>query len=122
MYENYGDKNFFELGRLVQIENDHEFDVIVCEEATELVDNDGNELFPFAFCHIDINDDWIDRNAVMNYGGMTEENFNPIHYAIDCISWYGVINFGDGYDYKLRSDIKNLLQNYDIDFENVELS
>lgn len=90
MYINYGDKNFFEYGRLVDSEHsDTVLQVICCNPYP-----DEEDKYQFAECEVDINDMWIDKEAVMSYIGMTEETFNPIQYAIGCIDYYGAENFG----------------------------
>lgn len=90
MYINYGDKNFLEYGVLVDSEHsDTEFDLI---RATPY--SDVEDLWQFARLHVDITDPWIDKKAVMDYIGMTNEEFDPIQYAIGCTDYYGWENFG----------------------------
>lgn len=122
MYENYGDKNFFEYGRLVEVVNDNEFNIICCTPY-----DDEEDKYQFAECVVDITDSWIDRKAVMEYGGMTEDNFNAIHFAIDCISYYGVENFGGmsyAYDYRNmnEADIKEILKHRLIANDNLDIT
>lgn len=94
MYINYGDKNFFEHG--VLIDNEHSntvFDMLLCEPYF-----DTEDLYEFAHVQVDISDDWINIKAVKDYIGMTDETFNPIQFAIGCIEYYSWDNFGaDGY-------------------------
>lgn len=90
MYKNYGDKNFFELGILVDAEHsDTEFPMLLCRPY-----GDEEDLFQFARVAVDIEDEWIDRKAVMEYCGMTEETFDPIQFAIACTDMYSWDNFG----------------------------
>ena len=49
MYENYGDKNFFEYGRLVEVVNDNEFNIICCTPY-----DDEEDKYQFAECIVDI--------------------------------------------------------------------
>jgi len=93
MYVNYGDVNFFECGRLVDSEHsDTEFDVLYCQPY-----DDEEDLYLFADCHVDIEDSWIDRKAVMAYIGMDNDEFDPIQFALGCIDYYGVEDFTGGY-------------------------
>jgi hypothetical protein len=117
MYENYGDKNFLEYGRLVEAINDHEFDILVCE-GIEGIDATG--LYPIAWCHVDIEDDWIDKEKIMDFNGMKKENFNPIRYAIDCIQYYGVEDFGGRYQWYDEVGIKQILANLEIDLNGID--
>lgn len=110
MYINYGDFNFFEYGVLVDSEHsDTDFSIIYCRPY-----DDAEDLFLFAVCDVDINDSWIDKDAVMSYSGMTPETFDPIRYAIDCIEYYGVENFSspyNGYQFT-ENEIKEMLKYY----------
>lgn len=99
MYKNYGDKNFFEYGVLV--DNDHsdtEIDIIRCLPYPE-PDEDGNDIYQFNEMTVDITDEWIDRKAVMDFIGMTEDTFDPVQFAIGCTDWYSWDNFGLPYAY-----------------------
>ena len=123
MYKNYGDKNFFEYGRLVEQINDHEFEVLVCEGAQPYEDDVRIEVFPYAHCTVNINDNWIDKEKIFSFNGMTEDTFNPILYALDCIQYYGVENFGGHYDYPDRVGVEQTLnwlyQNKRLDISNM---
>lgn len=103
MYKNYGDVNFFEYGRLVQKESETEFRIIVCDPY-----QDQEDKYQFTKALIDITDSWIDKERVMNYGDMTEENFDPILFALDCISYYGAHEFGIVFDLSKEQIIENL--------------
>ena len=90
MYINYGDKNFFENGVLVDSEHQEcEFNILWCRPYDE-----EDDLYQFSDLLVNINDNWIDRKAVMDFIGMRPENFNPVHYAIGCVDYYGPANFG----------------------------
>jgi len=98
MFKNYGDINFFEYGVLIDDEhNENEYRVLYCRPFCETDDN-GNDLYYFADCTVNITDSWIDKNAVMNYAGMTPETFDPVLFAVNCISYYGAENFASPYD------------------------
>lgn len=111
MYVNYGDKDFFERGRLVDSEHsDSVMDILVCEPYS-----DEEDLYQFGECSVDITDNWINKKAVMDFIGMSVESFDPISYAMGCIDYYGMENFGAisyAYDYAhmTREDIKDILK------------
>jgi hypothetical protein len=50
--------------------------------------------------YVDISSNWIEKDEVMSYIDMSENNFNPELYAIACTDYYSVLNFGDEYDLK----------------------
>ena len=122
MYRSYGDKDFFELGILVDEpgKSDGVFDMLLCRPYT-----DAEDLFQFSAVSVDINDAWIDKTAVMSFAGMTEEAFDPLHFAIACTEYYSWENFGaggfpyvDGPDWRrmTRADIMSALAGFpDID-------
>lgn len=123
MYINYGDKNFYEWGNLVEEHSDTEFSVLICRQY-----GDTNEYFQFGECSVDITDEWIDRKSVMSYIGMTEEGFDAVQFALGCIDFYGADNFsifalgGKDWRYCTQEDIQEVLNSgvYDIDLDNVE--
>ena len=54
MYVNYGDKDFFEHGRLVDAEHeDNIYDILCCNPYP-----DEPGLFQFGHCKVDITDTW----------------------------------------------------------------
>ena len=124
MYLNYGDKNFFEWGTLVEEHSDTEFSILICRPY-----GDTDEYFQFGECTVDIDDTWIDRDAVMNYIGMSDNDFDPIQFAIGCIDYYGADNFGvfalGGRDWRYctHDDICEVIKSgeYDIELDNVEV-
>lgn len=113
MFENYGDKNFFEYGVLIDADHsENEYRVLYCMPFYETDDN-GNDLYYFADCNVDITDSWIDKNAVESYADVNAENA-PELYAVACIEYYGVENFSspyDGYTFT-RAEICEKLKNY----------
>lgn len=121
MYVNYGDRDFFEHGRLVDAEHsDTEFSLLVCDPY-----EDEEDLYQFGDITIDVTDDWIDKKAVMSFIGMTDETYDPIEYAIGCVDYYGIENFGPGYWYDWRhmraSDIKDILKHRLIASDNLDI-
>lgn len=122
MYINYGDKNFFERGRLVDSEHsDSVLDILVCDPY-----DDEEDLYQFGECSVDITDDWIDKQAVMDFLGMDSDSFNPIEYALGCIDFYGMENFGaTNYTYDFahmtKEDIKDILKYRLIATDNLDI-
>lgn len=90
MYINYGDKNFFEYGRLVDTEHEENIcDLLCCNPYT-----DEPDLFQFGYCRVDATDTWIDRKAVMDFIGMAEEDYDLTQFAFGCVDYYLWDNFG----------------------------
>lgn len=120
MYINYGDKNFFEHGMLIDSEHSNEeFSILYCEPFPD----EENKFF-FADCIVNINDNWINRKMIMMHCGMTEENFDPIEFAAACISFYGAENFSspyDGYTFT-REEIEEKLKYYMIASDNLDIT
>lgn len=122
MYINYGDRDFFENGILVDTEHsDTEINIIRC-----LPYEDYTGLYQFGVMTVDINDDWIDRNAVMSFIGATETTFNAIEFAIGCTDYYSWNNFGaDSYAYDYthmdKEEICKILKRYMIASNNLDI-
>lgn len=120
MYINYGDRNFFEHGILVDAEHsDAEINILYCRPF-----DDEENKFLFADCMVDITDNWIDKRSVMDYIGMTEENFDIAWFAVGCIDYYGVENFSspyDGYEFT-QEEIKEKLKYYLIANDNLDIT
>lgn len=121
MYKNYGDQNFFNRGILVEENHDNgEFDVLYC---MPLDDEEG--YYIFGDCIVDINDSWIDRNAVCSFIGMDESNIDEVLYAIGCIDYYGIDNFSSQYAYDQhhvsREEICNILKYRDISPDGINI-
>lgn len=92
-YVNCGDVDFWESGIYAAKDPDCDtaYYIIRCEPYP---DDDGNEYFRFGDLYVDVSDSWIDREAVMDYIGMTEESFDPVEFAIGCTDYYAWENFG----------------------------
>ena len=124
MYINYGDKDFFRHGLLVDYgHSETEFLIMTCEPYPEEED-----VYQFGDITVDITEPWIDRKAVMGYIGMKEDGFDPFFYAVGCVSYYGAENFGAGsalpmYDWtSMRSEyIKEILRYRMIDSDNLDV-
>lgn len=124
MFINYGDTNFLEHGVLVDSEHsDTEFEMLRAEPYSDVEDQ-----WQFARLSVDITDSWIDRKAVMDYIGMTEESFDPIQFAIGCTdyySWenYGADDYGTSYDWRHvdKETIYSVLRNELIASDNLKM-
>lgn len=121
MYKNYGDYNFFERGVLVDTEHSNTcFPMLLCRPY-----DDVENLFQFGDVEVDIEDTWIDRNAVMDFIGMNEDTFDPVQFAIGCTDYYSWDNFGAGnsysYDWRRldRKSICDILKHYLIATDNL---
>lgn len=115
MFNNYGDINYFELGALVENDGrENEYHVLYCRPLCE-TDENGNELYYFADCFVDITDTWIDRTDVESFADCDAET-SPELYAVACIDYYGAENFASPYDgYRFtRAEIIDKLNAYGI--------
>ena len=126
MYINYGDRNFFDYGMLVDSEHyEHEYDMLYCRPY-----DDEEDLFQFAQIHVNPNDSWIDRAAVMKFIGMTEETYDELMFAIGCVDYYGPDDFGayamgySGFDWQRadRASIEKELRHYLIASDNLDIT
>lgn len=116
MYNNYGDVNFFEYGRMVELQNDGTVDVFVCNPVCDCQDPD--RCYQFDHVNVDINDSWIDVDAVCGYADVSKEDI--IRFALACIDYYGVEDFGGtAYYYEsqfyTKTEILDSLKYYDIE-------
>lgn len=121
MYINYGDRNFFESGLLIDTEHsDTVFDMLICEPYS-----DEEDLFQFAHITVDIEDDWIDWSKVISCTG--HEPVSNVCKAIMAYEYYGPEEFGAysnvTYDWTRmnRESIKNELKHYLITWDNLVL-
>lgn len=94
MYRNYGDRDFFEHGVLVDTEHsDTCFPILLCRPYP-----DAEDLYQFGEVEVDLNDfkddGWGDRKAIMDFLGMTEETYDPVQFAIGCTEYHSWDNFG----------------------------
>lgn len=121
MYKNYGDKNFFEYGLLVDSEHsDTVFDILYCRPY-----DDEEDLFQFARVQVDVDDTWIKQEAVEAFCG-AKKSEDPIRYAIGCLEFYGPEEFGADsyacrYDWRRmdRKSIKEEIKGYLIAYDNL---
>lgn len=122
MYVNYGDRNFFERGVLIKDPECavSEYEMLLCRPYS-----DHEDLYQFSRVVVDINADWIDRKAVINYAGMPI--FDPLWFAISCTEYYSWEEFGAGgslcdYDWKrmTKADVLKELSYYFISAYDME--
>jgi hypothetical protein len=125
-YVNYGDYNFLDYGGCL-VDSDHsdtEFRVLYLRPY-----DDEEDFYQCAELYVDIEDKWINKKSVMSFIGMTEENFDPIWYAIGCIDYYGPENFGaDGswgyqkdWENMTREEVKDALRHRCIATDNINI-
>ena len=127
MYRNYGDRDFYEYGILVDesASADSIFEMLLCRpyaalkrvgEGLRWSSSDTEDMYQFARVSVDISDSWIDKAAVMSYAGMCEEDFDPLHFAIACTDYYSWDNFGADYSrdwqHMTKADVRRELQGY----------
>ena len=116
MYKNYGDVNFLEYGLLLEEQSENQFNFIVCRPFS-----DCENKYQYCDGYIDISDNWIDKESVMDYIGM-EEKFDRIQFAIGCIEYYNLENFGTvNNDYTKEEVIENIkyIKDYIEDYDNI---
>ena len=126
MYRNFGDVSFFEHGVLVDTEHsDTVFPMLLCRPYAGEED-----LFQFAHVEVDITDKWINREEVLSFAGLTEEDAEkePVWFAIACTDYYSWEEFGAGsygvfYDWTRmnRASIEKELMGYLIASDNLDM-
>lgn len=120
MFINFGDRNFFEYGILIDSEHsDTEFKILYCRPF-----DDAENLFYFADCEVNITENWLDKKSIMEYIGMTEENFDAALFAVGCVEYYGAENFSSPYDGYMftAEEIKERLKYYLIANDNLDIT
>ena len=118
MYKNYGDINFFEYGVLVEEKKkDKIYNIILCRPYF-----DDDNVFQYGQVTIDITENWLDKNQIMDYIGITENNFDPIQFAIGCTEYYNLVNFGLYKSDYTKEEIKEDLRNYEISSDNLHIT
>lgn len=109
-YINYGDVNPLEHGGIwVRQTGKNSFDILKNIPET-------NELYDLL---VEIDDSWIEKDAVMSYIGMTKEDFDPLQFAIGCTEYYSPENFGNIYKCKTQNELIDILFAREIT-ENIE--
>ena len=116
MFENYGDVNFFEYGRLIELQKDGTVDMLVCNPVFDCKNPD--RCYQFDYVNVNINDSWIDADAVCSHADVSKDD--TIRFALACIDYYGVEieNFGGACYYNesqfyTESEVLDRLKYYD---------
>jgi len=96
-WKNYGDKNFWDYGRLVKRhseDSENEFDILVQQEVYDVTKDIVNPVIVANVC-VDITDSWIKKENVVEYAGIggIETEDEKIWYAIACVGYYGIHEF-----------------------------
>lgn len=103
MFRNIGRKDFFEHGILIDTyHSDTEYDLIRCEPYPDEEDH-----YQYAKMHVDLESPWIDRRAVLESAGMTEDNYDSEMFAVALTDYYGWGKFGAD-DYGVFYDWRNM--------------
>ena len=115
MFENYGDVNFFEYGRLVELQNDGTVNMLVCNPVFGLRDP---RCYQFDYINVDINDRCINVNAVERYADVSKTDI--IRFALASVDYYGTEKFGGTPYYteeqfKTKNEVLDRLKYYDIE-------
>ena len=104
MYINKGDVNFFENGCLIEDRGNGIFAIFICMPFYENEDS-----YLFAHVEVDVNDSWINRDAVMRFAGNPVDDMD---FAMGMISYYGVQEFGDDIETLNHDEIVALMDNW----------
>ena len=120
MYNNYGNVNFFEYGRMAEIQNDGTVNVLVCNPVFICISyfKNPNRCYQFDHINVDITDSWIDVNAVSSYADISQDDI--IQFALACIDYDGTENFGgtcyyDESQFYTKNEVLDRLKYYDIE-------
>ena len=93
VFENYGDANFLDGGCIIAKDGDA-YRVVTCDYVYDA--HDENRSYLIQECYVDINDTWIDRDAIESYADCNKDT-EPEWYAQACVSYYGGQDFGAGF-------------------------
>ena len=122
MYHNYGDKNFFEAGFLVDTDSIREDNVefIYC-----MPFDDEEDLYLYGEGVVDLTDSWIAWSEVGRYADVDKNTSCWENLANAVISYYGVETVCGGRDSIYcgefgKSEIKKKLERFFIDWSEVE--
>lgn len=91
LWTNYGDVNPMEHGG-TWVMSDEEKNGKAFKGCYYIVKFDPDTM-EVVNCWVEVKDDWINRKSVMDYVGMTEDNYDEIRYAIACFEYYGYHEF-----------------------------
>ena len=101
----------------MELQKDGTVDVLVCNPVFGL--NDPRH-YQFDYINVDINDRFINVNAVCSYADINKNDINIIQFALACIDYYGVENFGgtcyyDESQFYTKNEVLDNLKYYDIE-------
>ena len=103
-WENYGDVTPAQGGCYVKEFIPGVYDVV---KVVFVYDVEDDKPFIVESLQFDVDDfegGWIEKDEVMSYLGMTEEDFDPIQFGLGAIDYYGSANFGGDYQGFLTED------------------
>lgn len=119
MYYNYGNRDFFSNGMLVE-RGDNTDNLILCEP-------NGDDTYRFASIHVDWTADWIDVNELDDRLGHVLDLpfFDSMEAVIECTKMYPWDRFGIDYDgdwqHMTRDQIYAELGKYKIAWEELNI-
>lgn len=116
-WENFGDVNPLKHGGIF-IKRDTEINPETCFYIVKNVyDCDGEKHIIYDL-YVDITDSWIEKQDVMEFIGMTENDFDSIQYAIGCTDYYSMENFGGNrIECSTIEELQEELKKYEIEVE-----
>ena len=128
MFKNYGDWDFFEDGILVEQQSPSQFTLLRCNPV-----QDQEDRYEFARLDVDLDDDWMDKQALRDYAGLEPGVDNDAEMAIAATEYYswenfgagsGCGNFGPDHDWRsmTKEEIKKKKKNYSIDPQGLDMS
>ena len=77
MFKNYGDRDFFEEGILIEQQSPSQFTLLRCNPIP-----DQENRYEFARLDVDLDDDWMDKQALRDYAGLEPGVDDPA-----CLPW-----------------------------------
>jgi len=90
-WENIGDVNFLDGGFIISDNGDGTYDFVRCNYVYDTPDDEYVYLIEDGT--VDINDSWIDVDAVESYADCKKDT-DPMWFARACVDYYGGENFG----------------------------
>lgn len=114
VYENYGDVNFLDTGLLLAKDpsNPRCFYFIECDPVLPWEGDIGKYYIMTGY--IDIDDSWIDEDAVNKFADITRDN--PEWFAEALLRYYGASEFGADYPYDTMTaeEVENFVRQFNI--------
>ena len=110
-WENRGDVDFFEMGRIFLSEGSGVYDAITCDPLPDEPD----DMFLFSDgAYIDVSDDWMDLDAIHSTCGNWSGNAELASFALD---FYGPANFGGSEEILSRMQVMKRMESSGIEME-----